>query len=271
MNSVSLRLDSLDVAYGVRQVLSQLRLAEVLPGQLVGVLGANGAGKSTLLRAVARMTPARGEVHLGGLDLLRCRHDELVRQVAYLPQTLPQATSLRVLELIAGALRATRPDLPAQERDGRVHAVLHQLQLTPLALERLDRLSGGQRQRVGIAQLLVRRAPLMLLDEPTSALDLRWQLQTLEALRHAAQERGAIACVALHDLNLAARFCDRLVLLGSAGLVAEGTPREVLTSALLLQAFQVEAHVQLDETGDIAFVRVERASTAPRFSEPAPA
>jgi iron complex transport system ATP-binding protein len=95
-----------------------------------------------------------------------------------------------------------------------------------------------------LAQVLVRRTPLMLLDEPTSALDLRWQMHTLHAVRKAARERGAIACIAMHDLNLAARTCDRLVLLGPQGLLADGAPATVLRSELLREAFRVEARIE---------------------------
>ncbi|MGR4869106.1 ABC transporter ATP-binding protein [Variovorax sp. LARHSF232] len=255
------RIDALGVAYGGRPVLSQLSLADVAPGSLVGVLGPNGVGKSSLLRAIAKLVPAQGHARLGGLDLLHCRHDEHLAHVAYLPQTLPQASTLRVLEVVTGALRATCPDLPAGEREARLQAVLAELQLLPMALRRLDELSGGQRQMVGLAQVFVRRTPLMLLDEPTSALDLRWQMLALQALRQAARERGAIVCLAMHDLNLAARCCDRLVLLGARGLLADGVPSAVLRSDMLREAFHVEARIERT-AGQAQVVLVERALPA---------
>jgi iron complex transport system ATP-binding protein len=244
MSGDAFMVNGLGVSYGARKVLSALTLAHAQPGSVIGVLGPNGVGKSTLLRAIARLVPSRGEVRLGAMDLLHCRRDQHLRSVAYLPQSLPQATTLRVLELTSAALRATCPELQAGEREARVHAVLAELQLLPLALQRLDQLSGGQRQMVGLAQVLVRRTPLMLLDEPTSALDLRWQMHTLHAMRKAARERGAIACIAMHDLNLAARTCDRLVLLGPQGLLADGAPATVLRSELLREAFRVEARIE---------------------------
>jgi iron complex transport system ATP-binding protein len=136
--------------------------------------------------------------------------------------------------------------------------VLARLQLHALAMQRLDRLSGGQRQMVGLAQVLVRQTPLLLLDEPTSALDLRWQVLALETVRQVARERAAIACIALHDLNLAARFCDRLVLLGRQGVLAEGAPGEVLRPELLRRAYGVEARVEFTSRQDCVVV-VERA------------
>lgn len=261
MNRGPLRVDGLTVHLGARAVLDGLSLDAVPPGCVLGLLGRNGVGKSTLLRALARLVPARGEVRLGGMDLLGSRPDEALRQVAYLPQTLPQPCSLRVLEVVTGALRATCPALAPAARQARVQAVLDELELLPLALARLDQLSGGQRQMVGLAQALARRAPLLLLDEPTSALDLRWQLQCLEAMRRAAREQRAIVCLAMHDLNLAARHCDRLVLLGPRGLLAEGEPKAVLRPALLRAAFQVEARVE-GRPGQAPLVVVERAASA---------
>jgi iron complex transport system ATP-binding protein len=181
--------------------------------------------------------------------------------VAYLPQVLPQPSSLRVYEALYGAQRATCPGLNAEEREQRLQAVLERRQLHALALQRMDRLSGGQCQMVGLAQVLVRQTPLPLLDEPTSALDLRWQVLALETVRQAARERGAVVCVALHDLNLAARLCDRLVLLGREGVLAEGAPGEVLQPALLRQAYAVEARVEFTARQDC--VVVERAASTP--------
>ncbi len=261
MRAARLEADGLHVAYGSRTVVPGLRLAPADPGCVIGVLGPNGVGKSTLLRAMARLVPARGTLRLGEVDLLHCSRAQLLGQVGYLPQSLPQACSLRVLEAVVGALRATCPGLSAQEHQARVHDTLAELSLYPLAMRRLDQLSGGQRQMVGLAQVLVRRTPLLLLDEPTSALDLRWQVLALEAVRHAAQARGTIVCMAMHDLNLASRFCDRLLLLGPAGLLADGPPAQVLSAELLREAFQVQASVQRTAAHD-AVVLVERALAA---------
>ncbi|WP_226383090.1 ABC transporter ATP-binding protein [Burkholderia savannae] len=168
-----LRIDNLSVAYGRREILDSLALRPIEPGCVVAVLGPNGVGKSTLLRAIARLVRARGAVSLGRVDLLRGSRREHMRRVGYLPQTLPQASTLLVYEAVSGALRATCGGLSSAEHDARLHAVFEQLRLHPLAMKPLDSLSGGQRQMVGLAQVLVRHTPLLLLDEPTSALDLR--------------------------------------------------------------------------------------------------
>ncbi|HDR9509969.1 ABC transporter ATP-binding protein [Burkholderia cepacia] len=245
-----LHLDALCVRYGSRVVLDGLSLAPVEPGTTIGLLGPNGVGKSTLLRALARLASATGRATFGSLDLLCGSRREHTRQVGYLPQTLPQPSSLLVYEAVRSALRATCGGLSDATHDRRLQQVFTRLRLHPLAMSSLDRLSGGQRQMVGLAQVLVRDTPLLLLDEPTSALDLRWQLLALEAVGEAARRRGAIVLVAMHDLNLASRFCDRLVLLSADGLVADGAPADVLTPPNLRRAYRVDARVERTASGD---------------------
>ena len=125
------------------------------------------------------------------------------------------------------------------------------LGLQALALRRLDELSGGQRQMVGLAQVIVRAPRLLLLDEPTSALDLRWQLQVLQAVRAMVQQQGAIGLVAVHDLNLALRFCQHVLVLGGGRVLAAGDPAQVLTPALLQQAYGVQARVERCSQGNL--------------------
>ncbi|WP_257127355.1 ABC transporter ATP-binding protein [Burkholderia sp. ABCPW 11] len=184
-----LHLDALRVCYGARAVLDGLSLAPVEPSTMVGLLGPNGVGKSTQLRALARVATATGRADFGGFDLLRGPRRDHMRQVGYLPQVIPQSSSLLAYEAVHSALRATCGGLSDTACDQRLQQVFTRLWLHTLAMSPLDRLSGGQRQMVGLAQVLVRNTPLLLLDEPTSALDLWWQLLALEAVSDAASQR----------------------------------------------------------------------------------
>lgn len=243
----ALVLREVTAGYRGRIVIDRLSLAPVAAGSLVALLGPNAAGKSTLLRALAGLGAMTGEIALAGRDVARLPRAERFRLVGYLPQSLPQPTSLLAWEAVSSALRAGAAAGP--DADARVEAAFGQLGIAGLALRRLDQLSGGQRQMVGLAQLLVRRPRLLLLDEPTSALDLRWQLRVLETVRGVVRQNGAVAMIAAHDVNLALRFCDRIVVLGRGGPIADGPPLDAMTPEVLRRAFGVDGRIERCSAG----------------------
>ena len=246
---MSLCIHQLTAGYARRPVLTGVDLPKLAPGTVVAVLGPNAVGKSTLLRSVAGLRGYTGRVELNGHDLAQSSARERLRQVGYLPQSLPQASSLLAYEILEISLRANRSDWPAERRAAAIEEVVSLLGIQALALRRLDELSGGQRQMVGLAQVIVREPQLMLLDEPTSALDLRWQLHVLQAVVTLAQRRGLVAMVALHDLNLALRFCQQALVLGSGRAQAVGAPSDVLTSELIARVWGVQATLEHSVNG----------------------
>lgn len=259
--TTQLCIAGLDAGYRTRRVLQGLSLRPLESGQLVALVGANAAGKSTLLRTLAgQLRPQAGSMHLDDKDLARLDASTRNRLVGYLPQSLPLGSSLYAWEAVMAACRAGGGAASQAEADARCEQVFARLGLQALALRRLSELSGGQRQMVGLAQLLVRRPRLLLLDEPTSALDPRWQLEVLGAVREEAHMRQAIALIALHDLNLALRFCDRVVVLAEGHKLAEGTPHEAMTSQVLRDAYGIEGRVERCSLGS-AIVLVDRALT----------
>ena len=242
--NTGLELRHVSAGYPRRPVLEGLDLEPIAPGNLVALVGPNAVGKSTLLKAIAGLRPVRGQVLLDGTDLAPLPSRERLRRVGYLPQALPQATSLVVYEAMLSALRASRPDLQREQAEATIARVFATLGLDALALQPLNELSGGQRQMIGLAQVLVRAPRLLLLDEPTSALDLRWQLQVLQAVRALVNAGQTLAVIAVHDLNLALRFCDHIVVLGRGRVLAAGRPVEVLTPELLRTAYGVRARIE---------------------------
>ncbi|GAA3955822.1 ABC transporter ATP-binding protein [Allohahella marinimesophila] len=246
---MALTVTDLSVAYRQRPVLNHLSLSPIAAGSLVAVIGPNAVGKSTLLKTITGLLPYRGDVHLGEQDLRRLSPAERFRALGYLPQTLPQATTLVAYETVFSACRAVRHDLSASQVEAALETAFTTLGIEALAFRKLSEMSGGQRQMVGLAQVLVRQPRLLLLDEPTSALDLHWQLNVLETVRKATADSGAIALVASHDINLALRFCDELLVLGPAGLLAQGSPADVLTPALLRATYGIEGRVEYCSRG----------------------
>ena len=219
---------------------------------MISLIGPIAAGKSTLLRGLSGLLPVSGSVRLGNRELVGLPLTEQARSVAYMPQSLPQGVALSVLETVIGALRASPVDGAApgdDEAAERAVEVLERIGVAHLALEGLDRLSGGQKQLTGLAQALVRTPRVLLLDEPTSALDLHYQLKVLKLVRDMAAERGMVVVMVLHDLQAAAQFSDRVVLLENGRAAAVGAPDDAITPDTLAQVYQVRARVDRCERG----------------------
>ena len=243
--------ENLSVRLRETQALSRVAF-EARPGEIVGLIGPNGAGKSTLLRVLAGLAqPDSGSVRLGDALLSGMKAGERARRIAFMPQR-EDAHPFTALETV---LMGRYPHLGRFELEGN-----HDRRLARRAMKRtetvkfesrqLDRLSGGERQRVVLARALVQQADVILLDEPSSSLDLRHRLSIMETLKKEIEERQVIVVVALHDVALAGRYCDRLVLMSEGFVDSVGLPAEVLTPENLKRVFGVETRVQTDpETG----------------------
>ena len=217
-------------------------------GEVVGVIGPNGSGKTTLIRAMAGLVRlAAGEVWLGGVPLADVPVAQRARRIAYMPQ-FAERHPFTAEELV---LMGRYPHLGRFEIEGvndRVlaRAAMERTHTLGFASRQMETLSGGERQRVVLARVLAQQAEVMALDEPTSSLDLRHQLAAMETVREEARLRGAAAVVVMHDLSVAARYCDRLFLMSEGKVISSGPPGDVITSENLRRSFEVEAIVGRD-------------------------
>jgi iron complex transport system ATP-binding protein len=227
-----LSLQNASVSLGDRRVLDGVDLT-VSAGELVGVLGPNGAGKTTLLRAALGLAKlASGSARLSGRDVAELGPEERAGRVAYLPQERRLAWSLAAWRVASlGAI--DRP--PALAREAALQA-LARVEMSGLADRGVLEMSGGERARVLLARLLATRARLLVADEPVAGLDVEAQFHTLDLLREETRV-GRAVLVTLHDLTLAARACDRVVVIDHGRIVADGSVAEVLTPACLAEVF----------------------------------
>jgi iron complex transport system ATP-binding protein len=256
---VTIAIEGLHVRLGRREVLRGLS-ATLRPGALVGVIGPNGAGKSTLVRAMLGLVPpASGAISVDGEPLARLQPRDLARRVAYLPQGQTLHWPLTVERLVAlGRLPHLGPMSRISADDERaVQDAMARADVTDLAGRVATELSGGERARAMLARALAVGAPALVVDEPLASLDPGHQIDVMDLLAREAQG-GKLVVAVLHDLTMAARYCDRLLLVNGGELVADGTPQEVLTAERLRAVYGVTSHV--DMAGPLPFVvPLERA------------
>ncbi|MEU3598443.1 ABC transporter ATP-binding protein [Streptomyces sp. NPDC006798] len=215
---------------------------DLRPGETTGLVGPNGSGKTTLLRCVyGTLRPGAGTITVEGADLLAMGPKDRARRVATVPQENRPEFELTVREIVLmGRVPHKRFWEPDSAADGRAaDEAMDRLGITELAGRSFPSLSGGERQRALVARALLQDPALLVLDEPTNHLDIRYQLEILGLVR----ELGTTNLLALHDLNLAAYYCDRIHVLHDGRIVAAGPPAEVLTAELLAEVYKVTAEV----------------------------
>ena len=251
----ALSVRALTVRYGsgARGSITALRdvSLSLAHGELAGLVGPNGSGKTTLIRAVTGVVrPLAGEIRIAGDNVDALSVAALARRVAVVPQDPRLPEPFTALDAV---LMGRTPHLRLLEYEGPadLDAARRAMLATAtweLAGRRIAELSGGERQRVVVARALAQEAPLLLLDEPTAHLDIGHQAAVLDLMRRLCRDEGKAVLAAIHDLTLAAQFCDRLLLLDRGSLVAEGPPAEVLSPGLLSEVYgatvQVFAHPQ---------------------------
>ena len=244
----AIAVKGLSFAYARQPVLHDLDI-RLAPGDLAAVIGPNGAGKTTLLNCINGLTrPAAGSIDLHGCSVAGLDARRRARMVATVPQGFHIPFAYRVREIVA---LGRSPHLGfwggMSERDHRtVDSALAQTETTELQSRRFNELSGGERQRVVVALALAQQPRILLLDEPTTHLDLSHQIEILNLVRGVNRKREVTVLACLHDINLAAAFFRRMIVIDAGRLVADGTPEEVLTPDLMAEVFKIRAEVVTD-------------------------
>lgn len=242
--SNTLSVHNLNFAYGKKQVLHNVCISDIAPGTLVALIGPNAAGKSTLFKCLTGMNKTRsGRIQLGDEDLTQYPLKQRLNKVCFMPQFFAANAALTVFEVVLMSYKQLKGWRVTREDQTAVAQTLEKAGIGHLANANIAELSGGQSQMVSLCQALVRQADVYLFDEPTSALDLRHQLEGLTRIREEMHQRNTIGIVALHDLNLAARFADHLLLLGKGQLLAQGTPETVLQKGAISDTYGVNIQV----------------------------
>jgi iron complex transport system ATP-binding protein len=257
-------ISGLGLTLGGNRILDAIDLT-IPAGEWVGVIGPNGAGKTSLLAGISGAIPVEGQVRVGGQRVASLKDRERARIFAVVPQAPVTPSGMLAVDYV---MLGRTPHLGYFGAEGVrdvevVRASMAQLEIGSLAARRLETMSGGELQRIVLARALAQEAPILLLDEPTSALDVGHRVGALEQVEVLRRARELTVVTVLHDLTLAAQFCDRLVLMAGGRIVANGDGRSVLTEDLIRRHYGADVAV-MDGPGDSVVVAPMRRTTKPK-------
>lgn len=239
---VKITIKDLSFSYGSNKILEDLEIV-VGDSEVLGLIGPNGSGKTTLIKCIDRILKPKGSIFLDGRNIEAMGRQDIARYIGYVPQSSTSVLSTTVFDTI---LMGRRPHMGwrvAEEDIDRVVETMELLNIEEFALKDFNELSGGQKQKVLIARALCQEPEVLLLDEPTSNLDLKHQLEVMEIIRDLVRKTGISAVMAIHDLNLASRYADTLVMLKKGRIYATGDPVSLLTSENIKSVYSVEVVV----------------------------
>jgi iron complex transport system ATP-binding protein len=235
-------IKGLAFSYGSSRILDDLSI-DVEDKEILGLVGPNGSGKTTLIKCIDRILKPKGSILLDGRDIGAMSRPEIARHIGYVPQSGSSPLSTTVFDTV---LMGRRPHIRWRVSSAdlaKVAEILELLHLEELAMRDFAQLSGGQKQKVLIARSLAQEPSVLLLDEPTSNLDMKHQLEVMDIIRDLVAEKSISAVMAIHDLNLAARYSDKLVMLRRGKVYAAGRPDELLSQENICQVYGVHALV----------------------------
>jgi len=243
---VVLTIDGIDCSYGSVNVLNDVKFA-VESGEFLGILGPNGSGKTTLLRSISRvLKPKRGAILIDDKDIYGMKSVEVARQLAVVPQDTPVTFDFTALEVV---LMGRNPHMPRFKMESKEDLAIarNSMEVTrtwDFADRPVTEISGGERQRVIIARALTQEPQILLLDEPTTHLDISNQLEIMDLIKQLCKTKKLVIVAVFHDFNLAARYCDSIILLKDGKIVAIGKANETLTSQNVRKVFSVDTIVK---------------------------
>ena len=249
---MKLKVNNVKFGYNSTHVLDDISF-ELNSSEILGIVGPNGAGKSTLIRCIDNiLKPQQGSILLDGTDINTMTRMNIAKSMGYVPQTTNRVFPATIFDTV---LMGRRPHLGWKSSEQDIDIVLEILELLGImefAMRDFNEISGGQQQKVLIARALAQDADILLLDEPTSNLDIRHQLEVMNIMKDIVHKKGISAVMAIHDLNLASRYTDRILMMNGGKIFAQGDPESVLTNKNIKRAYGVEALVKSD--GDKPYI-----------------
>jgi iron complex transport system ATP-binding protein len=255
---VKIIIQNLSFQYRSVPVLRDLSF-NVGRSKILGLLGPNGSGKSTLIKCINQILRPKGRIIMDGDEIHRMPISGVARRMGYVPQSETMGMSMTVFDAVLMGRRVHMGWKPSTRDLEVVSRVLEEMKIEDFAMEDIWELSGGERQNVFIARALAQEPEVLLLDEPTSSLDLKHQLDTMETIRSLVERSGISVVMAMHDINLAARYADTVAMIRKGSIYGIGSPLELFTPQAILDVYGVEATFLYDTAGNPVIVPVRAA------------
>lgn len=244
---MSLKVSNLCYSYSSKFSLQDISLC--FHSSVTAVIGPNGAGKSTMIKCIANIFKSSGDIYYMDKKISRSNRSFFAKNVGYLPQASRSDAAITVFEAVLLGLMNTLTLRVSPGQTEEVNTMLELFELQPLARRRINELSGGQLQMVLLAQAIIKKPGILLLDEPLNNLDIHRQFALLNLIGKLSRERNMITVIVMHDINLAARYADNIVIMDQGRLHSQGKPRRVITREMLKDIYKIESHVRLNGEG----------------------
>ncbi|MEA3424346.1 MAG: ABC transporter ATP-binding protein [Bacillota bacterium] len=240
---MEIKVNNLEFAYSNEKILKDINFT-VLKGQCVSILGPNGAGKSTLIKCMDGLLKCKkGEIVIDGKKLSGMSREDIAKKIAYVPQVTASIFPLKVFDMVLLGRRLHMNLKSKKENHLKVLDALKMLSIEHLAMRNFNQLSGGQKQKVVIAKAMAQETEILLLDEAISNLDIRHQLEVMDLVKKLSSEFGITVVMILHDLNIASRFSDKIIILNNGEISANGDAKEVLTKENISSIYGIESYI----------------------------
>ena len=241
---MKIQVRDLEFGYTKEKILKGIELS-ILPGEHVSIIGPNGAGKSTLIKCMdGLLKPQKGDIKIDGRCIRGMRREQIAKKIGYVPQSSASLFMLKVFDMVLLGRRPHTTWKNGEKDKKQVLNALRLLNIEHLAMKNFNEISGGQQQKVIVARAIAQETEMLLLDEATSNLDIRHQLEVMDIVRRLVDELGISAVMIVHDLNIAARYSDKIIMMHQGEIAAAGTPEEVLTEENISSVYGVEICIE---------------------------
>lgn len=239
---VKIKINDLSFSYSSSKILNDINII-VDNSEILGLVGPNGSGKTTLIKCIDRLLNPKGSVLFDDRNLSNMNLQEIAATIGYVPQSYGQTMPMTVFDVVLMGRRPYMGFKMSENDFDKVVEAINMLHIDKLTMKDFNELSGGEKQKVCIARAISQEPQVLLLDEPTSNLDLKYQLEAMETIRNLVKKTGISAIMAIHDLNLASRYSDKLAMLKDGKVYASGNPQTLLTPENIMEVYGVEAKI----------------------------